>query len=176
MGGTDTIVKPTLAWYRPVEGGDYVVAGTVKELVRRVAVDVVVPCCVHLAVGSVGRFGLGASFLSARTFTDYLCATQPQVYPNCPIIVFPGILDWPQRETTLSPKPITRRPYDRPPRGTPYRRKSSRWPEDRWTPRPNSSFDDLIIVAPPPPPEGTDPSTHSYTDSSTLPGKLRMCT
>ena len=116
-------------------------------------------------------------FSSARTFTDYLCATRPQVYPSCPTVVFPVTLDWPQRETTLSLKPITRRSCDRPPQGIPYRRKPSGWPEDRWTPRPNSSsFDDLIIVAPPPPPEDTDPSTHSYTDSSTLPGKLRMCT
>ena len=41
-GSTNPIVEPTLALYCPIEGGDYVVDETVKELARRAGVDVVV--------------------------------------------------------------------------------------------------------------------------------------
>ena len=58
------MVEPTLALYCPIEGGDYVVDETVKELARSVGGDVVVLDCVQLAAGSVGRFGPGASSLS----------------------------------------------------------------------------------------------------------------
>lgn len=54
-------VEPTLALYCPIEGGDYVIDETVKELARRVGADVVVLDCVQLAAGSAGHFGQGAS-------------------------------------------------------------------------------------------------------------------
>jgi len=93
--GTSTI-EPTLALYCPIEGGDYVVDETVKELARRVGADVVVLDCVQLAAGSVGQFGSGAPSLSlacaflvpVRWDTDYMRLTQPQMYFNCPTIPF----------------------------------------------------------------------------------------
>ena len=60
-GSTSPMVEPTLALYCPIEGGDYVLDETVKELARSVGGDVVVLDCVQLAAGSAGRFGSGAS-------------------------------------------------------------------------------------------------------------------
>jgi len=57
-------VEPTLALYCPIEGGDYVLDETVKELARRVGADVVVLDCVQLAAGSAGQFGSGALFFT----------------------------------------------------------------------------------------------------------------
>lgn len=59
-GSASSTVEPTLALYCPIEGGDYVVDETVKELARRVGADVVVLDCVQLAAGSAGQFGSGA--------------------------------------------------------------------------------------------------------------------
>ena len=94
-GSTSSTVEPTLALYCPIEGGDYVVDETVKELASRVGADVVVLDCVQLAAGSVGQFGSGAPSLSlASTFpvsvrwgTDYMRPTQPQMYFNYPTIL-----------------------------------------------------------------------------------------
>ena len=58
-GSANSTVEPTLALYCPIEGGDYVVDETVKELARRVGADVVVLDCVQLAAGSAGQFGSG---------------------------------------------------------------------------------------------------------------------
>ena len=121
-GSTNPIVEPTLALYCPIEGGDYVVDETVKELARRAEADVVVLDCVQLAAGSVGRFGSGASSLVNEYFlvlvrrgADYMRLTQPQVRFNCPttlfIFRFPprprhrlprGLLDCPRRKKTVS--------------------------------------------------------------------------
>lgn len=60
-GSAASTVEPTLALYCPIEGGDYVVDETVKELARRVGADVVVLDCVQLAAGSAGQFGSGPS-------------------------------------------------------------------------------------------------------------------
>ena len=60
-GSASSTVEPTLALYCPIEGGDYVLDETVKELARRVGADVVVLDCVQLAAGSAGKFGSGAS-------------------------------------------------------------------------------------------------------------------
>ena len=60
-GSTNSTLEPTLALYCPIEGGDYVVDETVKELAKRVGADVVVLDCVELAAGSAGQFGSGAS-------------------------------------------------------------------------------------------------------------------
>jgi hypothetical protein len=53
-------VEPTLALYCPIEGGDYVVDDTVRELARRTGSDVVVLDAVHMAAGEWGHFGRGA--------------------------------------------------------------------------------------------------------------------
>jgi len=64
-GCASSTVEPTLALYCPIEGGDYVVDETVKELARRVGADVVVLDCVQLAAGSAGQFGSGTPSLSS---------------------------------------------------------------------------------------------------------------
>lgn len=58
--GTGPIVEPTLSLYCPIEGGDYIIDATVKELARRVGADVVVLDSVQLAAGEWGDFGKGA--------------------------------------------------------------------------------------------------------------------
>lgn len=53
-------IEPTLALYCPIEGGDYVIDDTVRELARRTGSDVVVLDAVHIAAGEWGHFGQGA--------------------------------------------------------------------------------------------------------------------
>jgi hypothetical protein len=52
-------VEPSMALYCPIEGGDYVVDETVKELARRTGADVLVIDAVQLAAGEWGVFGKG---------------------------------------------------------------------------------------------------------------------
>lgn len=53
-------VEPTLALYCPIEGGDYILDATVRELGRQAGAEVVVLDTVHLAAGECGHFGKGA--------------------------------------------------------------------------------------------------------------------
>lgn len=55
--------EPTLALYCPIEGGDYIIDETVRELARRTGSDVVVIDAVQLAAGEWGHFGKGTCFL-----------------------------------------------------------------------------------------------------------------
>ncbi|KAJ1309793.1 hypothetical protein OPQ81_006558 [Rhizoctonia solani] len=57
------LVEPTLALYCPIEGGDYVIDDTVKELAGRVNGDVIVIDAAQLAAGEYGSFGKAASIL-----------------------------------------------------------------------------------------------------------------
>src|SRR5712675_1986107 len=52
-------VEPTLALYCPIEGGNYVIDDTVRELARRTGSDVVVLDAAHIAAGEWGHFGQG---------------------------------------------------------------------------------------------------------------------
>ncbi|KAI0362238.1 AAA-domain-containing protein [Trametes cingulata] len=61
--GGSPLVEPTLALYCPIEGGDYVVDATVRELARQTGADVVVLDTVQLAAGECGHFGKAASAL-----------------------------------------------------------------------------------------------------------------
>ncbi|KAI0027897.1 hypothetical protein K488DRAFT_60169 [Vararia minispora EC-137] len=54
-------IEPILALYCPIEGGDYVIDNTVREIARRSKADVVVLDTVHLIAGESGRYGLGES-------------------------------------------------------------------------------------------------------------------
>ena len=54
--------EPTLGLYCPIEGGDYIIDETVKELARRTGSEVVVLDAVQLAGGEWGEFGQGARF------------------------------------------------------------------------------------------------------------------
>ncbi|OAX43585.1 AAA-domain-containing protein [Rhizopogon vinicolor AM-OR11-026] len=56
-------LEPTLALYCPIEGGDYVIDATVKELARRTGSEVLVIDAVQLAAGECGHFGKAASAL-----------------------------------------------------------------------------------------------------------------
>ncbi|KAA1474931.1 AAA-domain-containing protein [Dentipellis sp. KUC8613] len=56
-------VEPTLALYCPIEGGDYIIDATVRELARQTGSDVVVLDAVHLAAGEWGQFGHAATAL-----------------------------------------------------------------------------------------------------------------
>ncbi|TFY81767.1 hypothetical protein EWM64_g2244 [Hericium alpestre] len=52
--------EPTLALYCPIEGGDYIIDHTVRELARQTGSDVVVLDAIQLAAGEWGHFGEAA--------------------------------------------------------------------------------------------------------------------
>ncbi|KAG1754494.1 hypothetical protein EDB19DRAFT_1969664, partial [Suillus lakei] len=52
-------LEPTLALYCPIEGGDYIIDATVKELANRTGAEVLVIDAVQLAAGECGHFGKG---------------------------------------------------------------------------------------------------------------------
>ncbi|KAI0273698.1 hypothetical protein BC834DRAFT_223103 [Gloeopeniophorella convolvens] len=56
-------VEPTLALYCPIEGGEYVIDDTVRELARRTGSDVVVLDAAHIAAGEWGHFGPAAALI-----------------------------------------------------------------------------------------------------------------
>ncbi|KAH7889284.1 hypothetical protein F5I97DRAFT_497878 [Phlebopus sp. FC_14] len=58
---TSPPVEPTIALYCPVEGGEYVLDETVRELARRTDAEVIVIDAVQLAAGEWGQFGKAAS-------------------------------------------------------------------------------------------------------------------
>lgn len=73
------IVEPTLALYCPIEGGEYVIDETVRELARRTGSDVVVVDAVQLAAGEWGHFGKGALITLMQrlyTYIEILCSCQ----------------------------------------------------------------------------------------------------
>ena len=51
--------EPTLALYSPLEGGDYIIDATVRELARQTHAEVLVLDAAHLAAGEWGHFGPG---------------------------------------------------------------------------------------------------------------------
>lgn len=53
------LVEPTLGLYCPIEGGDYIIDATVRELARRTGAEVLVLDAIHLAAGEWGQFGKG---------------------------------------------------------------------------------------------------------------------
>jgi hypothetical protein len=54
--------EPTFALYCPIEGGEYIIDATVRELARRTGSEVVVLDAVQLAAGEWGAFGKCESF------------------------------------------------------------------------------------------------------------------
>ena len=72
-------IEPTLALYCPVEGGEYVLDETVRELARRTGAEVLVIDSVHLAAGEWGHFGKGKVTCTIRpvyALTCLLCSGQ----------------------------------------------------------------------------------------------------
>jgi hypothetical protein len=55
--------EPTFALYCPIEGGDYIIDETVKELARRTGSEVLVLDTVQLAGGEWGEFGKGGCYV-----------------------------------------------------------------------------------------------------------------
>ncbi|KAL0570823.1 hypothetical protein V5O48_011138 [Marasmius crinis-equi] len=56
-------IEPSLGLYCPIEGGEYVIDATVKELARRTGAEVLVLDAVQLAAGEWGSFGPAATSL-----------------------------------------------------------------------------------------------------------------
>jgi hypothetical protein len=71
-------IEPSLALYCPIEGGNYVIDETVRELARRTGSDVVVLDAVHVAAGEWGHFGQGV-----------LCPPQPTL-----VLMTPYLSSW----------------------------------------------------------------------------------
>ncbi|KAF8797953.1 AAA-domain-containing protein [Phlegmacium glaucopus] len=63
-GFSSRLVEPTLGLYCPIEGGDYVVDATVRELASRTGSEVLVLDAVQLAAGEWGEFGKAANALN----------------------------------------------------------------------------------------------------------------
>ncbi|TFK29862.1 AAA-domain-containing protein [Coprinopsis marcescibilis] len=59
----DVPVEPTLGLYCPIEGGDYIIDATVRELARKTGAEVLVLDSVQLAAGEWGQFGKAANSL-----------------------------------------------------------------------------------------------------------------
>ncbi|KAG1803621.1 uncharacterized protein HD556DRAFT_1533135 [Suillus plorans] len=57
------LLEPTLALYCPIEGGEYIIDATVKELAHRTGAEVLVIDAVQLAAGECGHFGKAANAL-----------------------------------------------------------------------------------------------------------------
>ncbi|KAF8343940.1 uncharacterized protein EI90DRAFT_3027608 [Cantharellus anzutake] len=57
-------VEPTLSLYCPIEGGEYVIDATVREIASRARADVVVIDALDLAAGEHGKYGKSASIIN----------------------------------------------------------------------------------------------------------------
>ncbi|KAJ6502610.1 hypothetical protein C8R45DRAFT_1191925 [Mycena sanguinolenta] len=71
------LVEPTLALYCPIEGGDYVIDATVRELARRTNAEVLVLDTAQLAAGEWGAFGKAANSLQLPRNPLHFRAPQP---------------------------------------------------------------------------------------------------
>lgn len=56
---TGVAIEPTLGFYCPIEGGDYVLDATIRNLAKRANADVVVIDALELSAGEHGRYGKG---------------------------------------------------------------------------------------------------------------------
>lgn len=67
--------EPTIALYCPIEGGDYIIDATVRELALQTGAEVLVLDAVQLAAGEWGQFGAGdyipISFFNPTHTLDY---------------------------------------------------------------------------------------------------------
>ncbi|KAF9780481.1 AAA-domain-containing protein [Thelephora terrestris] len=163
-------VEPTLALYCPIEGGDYVIDETVKELAKRVGADVVVLDCVQLAAGSAGQFGQAASVLQLPDHPLHF-----QVSPTSPSqssskrsalaaededYYYPGQFPTAHMTVHLMTPPVI------------LNRVGTRSVSRTTQPKLKSFFDDLINVTPPP--ADADGTAEGSTSSSPSPRKPRI--
>jgi hypothetical protein len=68
--GSDPPVEPTLGLYCPIEGGEYIIDATVRELARTTGAEVLVLDSVQLAAGEWGQFGKGTNTTFSDTITS----------------------------------------------------------------------------------------------------------
>jgi hypothetical protein len=61
-------IEPTLGLFCPIEGGDYVIDATVRELARHIGAEVLVLDSVQLAAGEWGQFGRGEFLFNLMHF------------------------------------------------------------------------------------------------------------
>ncbi|KAF8212302.1 hypothetical protein K438DRAFT_1663065 [Mycena galopus ATCC 62051] len=78
------LVEPTLALYCPIEGGEYVIDATVRELGRRTNAEVLVLDAAHLAAGEWGAFGKAANSLQLPRNPLHFRAPQPSTSRTFP--------------------------------------------------------------------------------------------
>ncbi|KZT26313.1 AAA-domain-containing protein [Neolentinus lepideus HHB14362 ss-1] len=71
-------VEPTLALYCPIEGGDYIIDETVRELARRSGSEVLVLDSVQIAAGECGQFGKAANAITLSRNPLHFTSTPPQ--------------------------------------------------------------------------------------------------
>ncbi|KAJ7452486.1 hypothetical protein B0H11DRAFT_1742113 [Mycena galericulata] len=71
------LLEPTLALYCPIEGGEYVIDATVRELARRTNAEVLVLDAVQLAAGEWGAFGKAANSLQLPRNPLHFRSSQP---------------------------------------------------------------------------------------------------
>ncbi|GJJ12095.1 hypothetical protein Clacol_006336 [Clathrus columnatus] len=76
-------VEPTLALYCPIEGGDYVIDETVRELARQTGAEVVVLDTVEIAAGEWGAFGKAAT--AVHLPENPLHLSSPTHIPSSPV-------------------------------------------------------------------------------------------
>ncbi|CAL1704380.1 unnamed protein product [Somion occarium] len=76
-------IEPTFALYCPIEGGDYILDATVREMGRQVGADVVVLDAVQFAAGESGQFGKAAVFNPPQNPLHFHATTsQPSPRPS----------------------------------------------------------------------------------------------
>ena len=70
-------VEPTLGLYCPIEGGEYVIDATIRELALRTGSEVLILDAVQLAAGEWGHFGKGNAFVMLEvrysSLLEYSC-------------------------------------------------------------------------------------------------------
>lgn len=78
---TSSRVEPTLALYCPIEGGDYILDATVRELARATDAEVVTLDSVHMAAGEWGMFGKAATAIQLPENPLHFATHQPPSTP-----------------------------------------------------------------------------------------------
>ncbi|EPQ58230.1 AAA-domain-containing protein [Gloeophyllum trabeum ATCC 11539] len=74
-------IEPTLALYCPIEGGDYIIDETVRELARRTGSEVLVLDSVQIAAGECGQFGKAANAISLPRNPLHVTSSTPLSQP-----------------------------------------------------------------------------------------------
>ncbi|EIN07490.1 AAA-domain-containing protein [Punctularia strigosozonata HHB-11173 SS5] len=168
-------VEPTLGLYCPIEGGDYVLDETVRELARRTGADVVVLDAVQLAAGEHGQFGK-ANVLQLSPnplhFTSHVPAPSAPAPPSSTRSAAIEDGDEDDTEPFAFPSRMTIQissPTASGRAGSGGRTFLAASARSASSSRLKAFFDELVNLAPPPPPPPPSPSptTPNSSDSDT---------